>query len=203
MDYTKLPHIKVTINDKEYDLMVAKSEEEKEYGLMGISELSDEEGMLFCYKDDPQEEISFWMKSTSIPLDIIFVSDDMEVLQVSKGEPESEELLTCTAPKDSKIVSVIEINQNSGVKEGDEVEVENEDLSLPPNKMFILNSDGSIQFELKGGERIFSRISSRNIIRKAKQALASKLDSDYKKLGKAIFKELTAQDNREPEYTSK
>lgn len=143
------------------------------------------------------------MKDTSIPLDVIFVSDDMEVLQVSKGEPESEELLICTAPEDSKIVSVIEINQNSGVKEGDEVEVENEDLSLPPNKMFILNSDGSIQFELVGGERIFSRISSRNIIRKAKQALASKLDSDYKKLGKAIFKELTAQDNRKPEYTSK
>ncbi len=143
------------------------------------------------------------MKDTSIPLDVIFVSDDMEVLQVSKGEPESEELLTCTAPKDSKIVSVIEINQNSGVKEGDEVEVENEDLSLPPNKMFILNSDGSIQFELVSGERIFSRIFSRKLIRLCKRARVENNDNVYKRVGKAMFKELSAQDAREPQYTSK
>lgn len=45
MDYEKLDKIKVTINEKEYELMVAKSEEEKEYGLMGVSELGDNEGM--------------------------------------------------------------------------------------------------------------------------------------------------------------
>lgn len=202
MDYEKLDKIKVTINGKEYELMVASSEEEKEYGLMGVSELGDNEGMWFCYKDDPQEELSYWMKNTSIPLDIIFVSEDMEVLDVLKGEPESEELLTCTAPEDTKIVAVIELNQDSGIQKGDEIEVDGDNTfsDLPENGMFVLNPDGTVQFTLKGGERIFSRISSRVIIRKAKKALASKSDTDYKALGRYIFKELDAQERRPNQY---
>ena len=143
------------------------------------------------------------MKDTNIPLDIIFVSEDDEVIQIFKGEPESEEYLTCM-PVDDKIAYVIELNQNSNVKEGDEVEIEGEAVGeFPANSMFILNQDGTIQFELKGGERIFSRVSSRNIIKKAKKAFNSKSDSDYKALGRYIFKELDAQDARKPEYVEK
>lgn len=200
MDYGKLDKIKVTINGKEYELMVANSEEEKEYGLMGVSELGDNEGMLFCYRDDPQTELSFWMKNTSISLDIIFVSEDDEVLEVFQGEPESEELLTCTTDEENKIVAVIEVNSNSGIKKGDEVDFGNEAIDLPENGMFVLNSDGSIQFTLQGNERIFSRISSRVIIRKAKKAIASKSDTDYKALGRYIFRELDAQERRSPQY---
>jgi len=36
--------------------------------------------MLFIY-DEPQN-MSYWMKDTSIPLDIIFIDDDMEVVSV-------------------------------------------------------------------------------------------------------------------------
>ncbi len=142
------------------------------------------------------------MKNTSIPLDIIFVSEDMEVLDVLKGEPESEELLTCTAPEDTKIVAVIELNQDSGIQKGDEIEVDGDNTfsDLPENGMFVLNPDGTVQFTLKGGERIFSRISSRVIIRKAKKALASKSDTDYKALGRYIFKELDAQERRPNQY---
>lgn len=142
------------------------------------------------------------MKNTSIKLDIIFVSEDMEVLDVFKGEPESEELLTCTAPEDTKIVAVIELNQDSGIQKGDEIEIDGDNTfsDLPENEMFVLNSDGSVQFTLEGGERIFSRVSSKVIIRKAKKAFASKSDTDYKALGRYIFKELDAQESRDPQY---
>lgn len=197
IDYNKLDSIKATINGKEYNLFVMKSEEEKEYGAKGVSELEDNKGFLFDYRDNPQEEISFWMEDTSCPLDIIFVNDDDEVTAVYQGEPNSLDYL------DGRNVSyVIEVAQGSNIKEGDEVDL-GEDIDLPENGMFVLNSDGTIQFTLQGNERIFSRISSRVIIRKAKKALASKSEADYKALGRYIFKELDAQEARTPQYVEK
>lgn len=187
--------IKVKINDKEYNLLHAVTEEEKEQGLMKVTELAPDEGMLFDYREDPQEECDFWMKDTEIPLDIIFVGEDDTVISVQRGEPLSEDYIS-----EKDVYYVIELNADSGVKAGDDVEIE-EDEELP--KMFVLNPDGSVQFEIMSGNRIFSRKSTRVIIRKAKKAYKSKLDSDYKSLGKYLFKELTAQDEREPEYVEK
>ena len=58
------------------------------------------------------------------------------------------------------------------------------------------------QMELMGGERIFSRNNTKTLIRLAKRANKSKLDSDYQKLGRKIFKYISIQDNREPEYVN-
>lgn len=144
------------------------------------------------------------MKDTTIPLDIIFVSEEDEVIDVLNGTPESELLLTCKAPGKHYIKYVIELNAKSEVKKGDDVEFDSFDESaypnLEPNKMYVIGSDGEIQAELEGGERIFSRISTRKILAAAKRAFVSKLDKDYKKLGKIVFTELSAQDSRDPEY---
>jgi uncharacterized membrane protein (UPF0127 family) len=51
--------ILVKIHDKEYELLVAVTEEEKETGLQDVEEMDSEEGMLFDYRDDVQEELSF------------------------------------------------------------------------------------------------------------------------------------------------
>lgn len=197
VDYNKLNKIKAKINDKVYTLLVAESEEEKEYGLKGVKELDDDEGMLFSYRDNPEMNIAFWMKDTDIPLKIIFVDDDDIVTKVYNGEPNSEELL-----EGNNASYVIELNQSEKVKKGDEVEIldETDYLDLPKNEMLVLNEDGSVQFSIAGSNRIFSRISSRVIIRKAKRAVKSKLDSDYKSLGRYIFNELDRQDNREAQY---
>ena len=197
--------IDVQIGDRIFHLTVAETEEEKERGLMGVIEMDPDEGMLFDYSDDPQPSISFWMKDTEIPLDVIFINQDGVVISVKQGEPLSEEMIT----EDSEFVScVIELNVNSGVKAGDktdlfeELEDEEEDNypELNVNRLYIYGSDGNVQAELQGGERIFSRKSSKVIISKAKRAYASKEDKDYKALGRYIFKEMDAQDNREPEY---
>lgn len=196
-------HISVKINDKEYDLVVASTEEEKELGLQNVESMEDNEGMYFDYSDDPQTELSFWMKDTIIPLDIIFVSDEDEVIDVKHGIPESEEYLTCVSEK-HPITAVIEVNVNSGIKKGMDVDFEDFDESehpeLEPNKMYVIGSDGLPQAELQGEERIFSRISTRKIIKAAKKAFFSRQDKDYKKLGKIVFDELSAQNERRPEY---
>ena len=203
--------IEVQIEDKVYNLLVATTEEEKEKGLMGIEELPENEGMLFDYSDEPQAELSFWMKNVDIPLDMIFINQDGIVISVKQGVPNSEEYIT----ESSEFIScVIELNVNSGVKPGDKTdlfseinnineEIEDEEDTHPElgvNRLYVYGSDGSVQAELQGGERIFSRKSSRVIISKAKKAYASKEDKDYKALGRYIFKEMDAQDGREPEY---
>lgn len=186
--------MKISINNKIYNVQIAKTETEKEKGLQGVTNLPEDEGMLFIY-DEPQT-VQFWMDQTEIPLDIIFINEDQEVISVYKGQPNDQ-----TIAEEDDVLYVLELNQNSGVQEGDVMEILDESEKLPTMK--VIASDGSVQMELEGGERIFSRRATKVIIRKAKKADASKSDKDYKALGKYMFKELDRQDNRQPEYVEK
>ncbi len=188
--------MKIKIGNKEYNVTIAETEEEQNKGLQDVEEMNDDEGMLFIY-DEPEEEISFWMKDTTIPLDVIFIGENMNVISIKQGEPESEELLT-----ENNVQYVLEVNINSGIKIGDELELEN-DVTLKKGVISVIGSDGNVQMELEGGERIFSRKNTRVLINYAKKAHTSKSDKDYKKLGKYAFKFLEIQDSNEPEYVQK
>lgn len=187
----------IEIGGKQYKVELAETEAEKEEGLQGIKNLPDDQGMLFVY-NEPQT-VGFWMKDTLVPLDIIFIDEDQEVISIYQGKPEDK-----TIVEEDNVKYVLEVNQNSGIEEGDELEFEDseeEDKSnskQPP--MQVIAPDGSVQMELQGGERIFSRRSTKILIKKAKKAEASKLDKDYKALGRYIFQELDRQDGRKPEY---
>lgn len=182
--------MKIEIGDKEYNVTCARTEEERIKGLQGVTEMKDDEGMLFFFEEPGT--IGFWMKDTLIPLDIIFINEDMEVISVYQGEPENENIA-----EEDNVKFVLEVNQGSGIKEGDELDIE-EDEELP--KMKVIAPDGSTQMELEGGERIFSRKNTRTLIRMAKRAKSTKSDSDYKKLGRKMFSYIKTQDEREPEY---
>lgn len=144
--------------------------------------------MLFYY--DPPEEVSMWMKDTKIPLDIIFFNEDQEAVKVVEGKPNDETLITTP-----DTAFVLELNKDSGIKEGDELEF---DSNVPVMK--VLLPDGSEQMSLWGGERIFSRKNTSILIKKAKKANLSKDDKDYKALGRYMFKCIKIQDERKPEY---
>ena len=49
-------------------------------GLMYRSELADGHGMLFVF--DQEQEHSFWMKNTVIPLDMIFIAADRRIVGI-------------------------------------------------------------------------------------------------------------------------
>jgi uncharacterized protein len=68
---------------------IARSEEEVRQGLMFRMQLDEEAGMLFLF-DRPQQ-LSFWMRNTFIPLDMIFIKPDMTVLGVvENAEPRTD-----------------------------------------------------------------------------------------------------------------
>jgi uncharacterized membrane protein (UPF0127 family) len=186
-----MERVRVSINDNDWFLRVAKTPEEREKGLQGVKKLRKSEGMLFIF-DEPQD-VTFHMKNTHVPLDIIFVNEDDEVISVKRGIPESEDLIT-----ESDVLYVIEVRKGSGVEPGDAVDFEEDVDDITP--MQILAPDGSVQYELQGGERIVSRRETKILIKKAKKAFESQSDSDFKSLGRYLFKVFKKQNNREPEY---
>lgn len=184
--------ITIEIGNKKYKVQEARTEEEKEKGLQGVTELPEDEGMLFYF--DPPEDVSMWMKDTLIPLDIVFINDDEEVVYVGEGVPNTETQMTV-----QNVAYVLEVNSGSGIQEGDELDFEEEDEDDAP-VMKVLAQDGSTQMDLWGGERIFSRKNTVVLIRKARKANMSKDDKDYKALGRYMFKCIKGQDERPPEY---
>ena len=125
------------------------------------------------------------MKDTLIPLDIIFIDEDLNVISVDKGEPETED-----AHVQDNVAFVLEVNQGSEIKTGDELEF-SPSKNVDKSKMLVLDS---------GGEVIFSRPNIKILIKFAKKAASSDNDNDYKNLGKRVFKFLQVQEETEPEY---
>lgn len=183
----------IKIANKEYKVKEAKTEEEKLKGLQNIKELPKDEGMLFYF--DPDDQISMWMDKTYIPLDIIFINDDQEVTKVYHGKPQDKTLVSSP-----NTAYVLEVNQGSGIKVGDELDFDEDSEPV----MKVLAQDGSTQMELWGGERIVSRRETKILIKKAKAAEAakntSKFDNKCISLGKYIFKVIKGQDTRPAEY---
>lgn len=180
--------IKININNKEYNVKEARTEEQRKKGLQGITDLPENEGMLFYF--DPPETVSMWMKGVDIPLDIIFFNEDQEVILVHNGKPNDENLITV-----QDTAFVLELNKDSGVEVGDDFEFDNNGPTMK-----VLFPDGSEQYELWGGERIFSRKNTRILIKKAKKAQETQDDKDFKALGRYMFKCIKKQDERPAEY---
>lgn len=194
--------ITIEIGDKEYRVKEAKTEEERTQGLKGVEELPEDEGMLF-YMPDKKSQVVFTMEDMKFPLDIIFINQDDEVFDVAYNVPIDTEAVISDEDalpnQDDYVKYVLEVNPNSGIQVGDELDIE-DDEDNSTIKMQVLAPDGSTQMELEGGERICSRKNTRVLIKKAKKAYKSKQDKDYKSLGKYMFKVLKEQDTREPEY---
>lgn len=185
----------VNIGKKTYNCQVAESEEDKKKGLMDVENLPPDEGMLFVWKEEGTREM--WMKNTKIPLDQIAINEDDEVVLVYQAKPEDETLVPFMNTK-----YILEVNQGSGIVEGDDFDIDDSE-DLNKYVMKVLAPDGSTQMFLQGGERIFSRINTRTLIRKAKRAnehQGKDFERYCKALGKYMFKCIKIQDNREPEY---
>jgi len=86
---------------------------ERSRGLMFRKHLGENDGMLFLFeREQPQ---SFWMRNTYIPLDMIFIRDDMTVLGVvENAEPETE--TSRNVPGSSRYV--LEVNAGFARKHG-------------------------------------------------------------------------------------
>ena len=95
-------------------------QQEQARGLMFRAEMGADEGMIFPY--DPPEPLSFWMRNTVLPLDIIFIGTDNRVLNIAEGVPYNENSVFSDGPA----IGVLELNRGRseelGIGPGDLVE---------------------------------------------------------------------------------
>lgn len=187
----------VHVGDKTYACQLAKTEEQRRKGLMDVDYLAPDEGMLFEFNEEGTQE--FWMKNTPLELTQISINDDDEVEYVYQAIPNDETLVPFHNCK-----YLLEVNRTTEIQKGDEFEIDDSD-DLNKYVMKVLAPDGSTQMTLQGGERIFSRLSTKKMIKQAKKANSVRDDNDLfekacRKLGKICLKELYAQNHRDQEY---
>lgn len=66
-------------------LDVARTDAQREYGLMNRKSLPSHTGMIFVFPQD--DNVAFWMKDTLVPLDMVFVGADGTVRLVDANVP--------------------------------------------------------------------------------------------------------------------
>ncbi len=105
---------------RHFTVEVADTDATRETGLMFRKSLGPDKGMLFDF-GTPQS-VTFWMKNTLIPLDMVFIAKDGHVVSIARNAvPMSEALI----PSGGPILGVLELRGGRaaeiGVKPGDVV----------------------------------------------------------------------------------
>ena len=103
-----------------FKVELAKTDEERDRGLMFRKTLNSNKGMLFIY--EKEEIYSFWMKNTLIPLDIIWINQNKEVVFISGNSQPCENNYPCPFINPYKNAKyVLEINGGIAEKFGLEI----------------------------------------------------------------------------------
>ena len=103
-----------------FQVEIANNDATREHGLMDRRYMAADHGMLFEF--DREAPVSFWMKNTYIPLDMIFIAPSGVVTHIAaNAEPLSERVI----PSGGPCVAVLELNGGTaasiGLNVGDKV----------------------------------------------------------------------------------
>jgi len=99
-----------------FSVEIADNDAEREKGLMYRRELPEGRGMLFDFHRE--QEVSFWMQNTYIPLDMIFIRGDGRIFRIAEN---TEPLSTRLVPSGGPVRAVLEVIAGTARKLGIEV----------------------------------------------------------------------------------
>jgi uncharacterized membrane protein (UPF0127 family) len=106
--------------DHTFNIEVVDTAESRAQGLMYRQELAPDAGMLFDFLDD--REVSFWMRNTFIPLDMIFITGEGVVKNIHVNARPHD---PTGIPSDGPVQFVLEIpggrSVELGIEAGDTV----------------------------------------------------------------------------------
>jgi len=107
--------------DYSFNVEIVDTPESRAKGLMFRQELAEDSGMLFDFKEE--REVSFWMRNTFIPLDMIFI-DSAGVVKTIHVNARPQD--PTSIPSEVPVQFVLEVpggrSQEIGLKPGDTME---------------------------------------------------------------------------------
>ncbi|OGZ26840.1 MAG: hypothetical protein A2365_01425 [Candidatus Nealsonbacteria bacterium RIFOXYB1_FULL_40_15] len=113
----------VCINEKCFELEVAKTQEEKARGLMFREKLEKGKAMLFPYEEGGI--YSFWMKNMNFPLDIIWINKDKKIVYIEENVPPCKTKECPNYRHEGKYILEINagLSEEYGIRTGDAVDL--------------------------------------------------------------------------------
>ncbi len=86
-------------------VVVADTPESRQTGLMDVHNLPADKGMIFIFEQE--QTLRFWMASTPIPLDIIFVNQQYEIVRIHRN---ARPFSTRSYESESPAIFTVEVN---------------------------------------------------------------------------------------------
>lgn len=108
----------INLDRQHYKLQIADNNERRMQGLMHRTSLADDEGMLFVYPKSGNYRI--WMKNTLIPLTVIWIDEQTEIVDIKLLPPcEAVNCPIYAAPRPSRYIIELSQSQFQLYKKGD------------------------------------------------------------------------------------
>ena len=92
-------------NAQKLSLEIADNEQKRSYGLMNREDMKSNSGMLFIWKDSQIR--NFWMKNTHFNLDLFFLNNHGEIIEIYKNAKAFDET---NIKSKEKVKYVLEMN---------------------------------------------------------------------------------------------
>jgi len=106
---------------KVFDIELAESMNEIQYGMMYRKSMDPNTGMLFLMAGEERRQ-SFYMKNTFVPLDIIFINKQMEIVSIQKNaQPLNETSLPSTGPASYVLELLGGESEKQGIEAGNKI----------------------------------------------------------------------------------
>lgn len=121
---SNLPTTTLTLQGHKFEIEIARTEADRETGLMKRDSMPKYHGMIFIF--ETPDIYPFWMHNTRIPLDIIWLSSTGKILTIVTMQPYVEKTESNTSPA----LYVLELNAGMA-----------QELSLKPGMQITLPPD--------------------------------------------------------------
>jgi len=195
--------MKLNIGNEQFTVKVASYDITRKRGLSGIKSLPKGNGLVLKY--DVPTSMTVTMRGMNFPLELIFIKD-YKVIAIKKAKTWDPDI-DIGEPVD--MVLEINLGDKGSIKVGNEVSWVGEKIDkdtiimaeggiIPEGELHVLDENGKVQMNVKGNERVFSRIHTKQL---HNLSVNASTPTDFKRIGRAMVRMINKQNIQKPQFS--